>query len=145
MNIIKLRCILSVVIVSTIAIFLLFLSSCTRVNLKNTSEIILKYNYLDINVVKNIINESEIQEIENLFKNNKINYDDLCWCFYDKNISITFINKNNTITLYPALDGYNGFKTEGGSDLIIISEEKNKKLIAVLEKYNFIIPLFSGH
>ena len=137
-----LKYVLPVAITLAVIIILPFIFSFVKINIENSSKIILRYNYLDSNIRKSIFNKNEIMEIEILFREKELYNDEECWCFFDKNISITFIGKNNKVTLYPALDGYNGFKIKGTGKFMVISEENNKTLIEILEKHSFILPLF---
>ena len=141
MNTKTIKRIVPVAIIVAVIVILLFAFPSVNINIENSSKIILSYNYLDNNIKKSIFNENEIREIEILFEENDIDDDETCWCFFDKDISITFVGKNNKVTLYPALDGYSGFKIKETKKFMVIPEENNRTLIEILGRHNFILSL----
>jgi hypothetical protein len=115
--------------------------SIEYIEIENSSSIILKYSYMEIKIEEILYKKDEIKELENIF-NRSIYCSDYPACFFDENISLTFINDNERITLYPALDGCNTFKDFDKNKYLSIGDKKRKKLDNILKRYNFI--LFPG-
>ena len=136
MSILKYIPILS--IVTAVAVILFFILP-RKIEILESSEVILIYDYFDIKIYENIYDESAIRELKMLFNGTVIK--DSPSCGFSDNISITFIGKNG-LMLCPALDGCPLIKVGTTDKYLIISQETRTQLDAFLERYGFKFPAF---
>jgi len=136
MNLVKYIPIVS--IVTAVAAILFFILP-RKIEIPESSEVILVYNYLDIKIYENIYDKSAIRELKMLFNGTVIK--DSPSCGFSENISITFIGKNK-LMLCPALDGCPLIRIGTTDKYLIISQETRTQLDAFLERYGFKFPAF---
>jgi hypothetical protein len=108
-----------------------------KIEIPESSEVILEYNYLGIKIYKSIYDESEIRELKTLLHGTAIK--DSPSCGFSEGISITFTGKNRLV-LCPALDGCPLIRIGVTGKYLLIPQESRMRLNAFLGKYGFKFP-----
>jgi hypothetical protein len=125
------------ILFAIISAIILFIFSAKNIEIPESSEVVLIYNYTDTEIYINIYDKNEIMELKTLLSGNVIK--DNPSCGFSENISITFIGDKN-LMLCPALDGCEKIRIDTTNKYISISKDNRKKLDAFLSKYGFKFP-----
>jgi hypothetical protein len=126
-----------ILIISMILVIIVIIFLPKSIEIPETSEVILVYNYDDKKIYEIINNKNEIMELKTLLKGNVIK--DNPSCGFSEDISITFTGENN-LMLCPALDSCGIIRIGTTNRYINISENNRKKLELFLGKYGFKFP-----
>jgi hypothetical protein len=124
-------------IILIILVIIVFIFFQKKIEIPESSEVILIYNYIDIKIYENIYDKNEIIELKALLNGNVIK--DNPSCGFSESISITFAGNKNLV-LCPALDGCNLIRIGTTNKYINISQKNRLKLNEYLKKYGFNFP-----
>ncbi len=130
--------IIFIILIALLSIFLIANNYLMRVKNDFATSILLKYHYIDKDINAIIIDEDDSTELKNMLKG--IAYTDYPSCGFTLDISITFTDGKQNITLCPACDGCSKLRVNDSDKYIRITAEERKRLNIILEKYGMIFP-----
>ena len=109
-----------------------------KINTDFTTEVLLKYHYVDKDIFVKLTDESDILTMKQILSGYP--FKDSPTCGFTTDISITMTNGSKSIVFCPACDGCPLLLINDSGKYIKISDEARKRLNEVLEKQGMTFP-----
>ncbi len=131
------RIILFLLIIIAMGVSLMFLL-IPKHNVDFAIDVIVKFKYAEQDINQKIDNINTINQLKSILKG--VTYTDTPSCGFSMDISITFSDKDKTVTLCPALDGCPIIRINDSNKYFKISDKSREKLNQLLAQYGFKFP-----